>query len=130
MDYPTKHVPSSRQFDPGDFPVKAFKAQDGMEVRILYGSKRTGQQMTLEYRAIPDVDAEQFLDHYIEQRGTFGSWAMTADAGARKGWGGSYKALEVVKSGNRWRYAGPPKITSVYPGVSSVSVALIAVLVD
>ena len=130
MDYPIKHAPSSRQFDAGDFPVKAYKAQDGMEVRVLYGSKRTGQQLVLEYNAIPDTDAEQFLDHYIEQKGTFGAWAMTTDAGARRGWGGDYETLGVVGSGNRWRYAGPPKITSVYPGVSNVSIALTAVLVD
>lgn len=130
MEFPVKHAPSSRQFDAGDFPVKQFKAQDGMEVRILFGSKRTGQQMTLEYRAIPDTDAEQFLDHYIEQKGTFGAWAMTQTAGARRGWGGDYETLGVVTSGNRWRYSSPPKITSVYPGVSNVSIALTAVLVD
>ena len=130
MDYPVKHAPSSRQFDAGDFPVKAYKAQDGMEVRILFGSRRTGQQMTLEYRAIPDTDAEQFIEHYVEQKGTFGIWAMTQTAGARRGWGGDYETFGVVASGNRWRYASPPKITSVYPGVSNVSIALTAVLVD
>ena len=130
MDFPVKHAPTSRQFDAGDFPVKEYRAQDGMSVRILYGSKRTGQQMTLEYRAIPDTDAEQFLDHYFEQKGTFGAWAMTQDAGARRGWGGNYESLGVVESGNRWRYSSPPKLTSVYPGVSNVSIALTAVLVD
>lgn len=130
MDYPTKHAPSTREFGAGDFPVKQYLAQNGMSVRILYGSKRTGQQMTLQYSAIPDVDAEQFIEHYIEQKGTFGAWAMTLTAGARRGWGGDYETLGVVESGNRWRYASPPTLTSVYPGVSNVSISLVAVLVD
>ena len=130
MDYPVKHAPSSRQFDAGDFPVKQYIAQDGMSVRILYGSRRTGQQLSLQYSAIPDPDAEAFVQHYIEQKGTFGAWAMTLTAGARRGWGGDYETLGVVASGNRWRYAGPPKLTSVYPGVSNVSISLVAVLVD
>lgn len=130
MDYPVKHAPSSRQFDAGDFPVKQYTAQDGMSVRILYGSRRTGQQLSLQYSAIPDLDAQAFVEHYIEQKGTFGAWAMTLTAGARRGWGGDYETLGAVASGNRWRYAGPPTLTSVYPGVSNVSISLVAVLVD
>jgi hypothetical protein len=130
MDYPVKHAPSSRQFDSGDFPVKQYKAQDGMEVRILYGSKRTGQRLTLEYAALPDVDAEEFVQHYIEQKGTFGAWAMTEVSGAKRGWGGDYETIGAITSGNRWRYENPPRLTSVYPGVSNVSISLVAVLVD
>jgi len=53
MGFPTL-APSSRQFSLGEFPVKTFRAMDGYEVRLLYGSKLTKNQMSLTYNAIPD----------------------------------------------------------------------------
>jgi hypothetical protein len=33
--------PTSRDFKPGDYPIKAYNAQSGAEVRILYGDTRS-----------------------------------------------------------------------------------------
>ena len=56
-------VPTSRSFDAGDFPIKTFKAQNGTEVRILYGSNRTNMKMVLTYSNITDANAALFLNH-------------------------------------------------------------------
>ena len=63
-------TPTSRSFESGDYPVKTFKSQNGAEVRILYGDKRTNMKLSLSYANITDAEAEQFLDHFDEVQGT------------------------------------------------------------
>jgi hypothetical protein len=75
MAYPALR-PTSRDFDPGSYPVKSFRAQSGAEVRILYGSRRTDQALTLAYDNIPDSDAQQFVTHFDEVFGTFSTFAL------------------------------------------------------
>jgi len=128
MDFPNDLVPSSRQFNPGDWPVKSFKALDGAEVRILYGSKRTGMTLQLSYDNIRDQDAERFLDHYNDRKGTFLTFHFpTMQPAAKKGWVGNVDALGAGAWGNAWRYAEAPAVTNVRPGRSSVTVNLIGV---
>ena len=67
MDYPN-FAPSSRSFDAGKYPVKTYQAQDGKELRILYGNKPTNKVMELEYANIDDTDADQFFQHYLEMK--------------------------------------------------------------
>ena len=128
MDFPNI-APSSRQFNSGDYPVSSYKAVNGMEVRILRGSKRTGMSLQLTYAAITDQEADQFLNHYIQQVGTFSAfWLGTA--GAKKGWAGNPQSIGDPEFSNEWRYAQPVQVTSVYPGVSNVTVSLVGVLKD
>ena len=63
MDFPAL-TPTARSFESGDFPIKTFKAQNGAETRILYGSNRTNMKLQLTYANITDAQAEQFLDHF------------------------------------------------------------------
>ena len=86
-------VPSTRNFSPGDFPVKTFKSQSGAETRILYGSKRTGMKLALSYRNITDANAELFLDHYHEMKGTYTTFGVGSQTGAKEGWEGNADAL-------------------------------------
>jgi hypothetical protein len=128
MTFPSL-IPTSRAYDAGDFPVKAYKAQNGSEVRYLYGNKRTGMQLQLSYENIPDSSAQQFLDHFQQTYGTYETFLLgdnfnTAVAG---GWGGSPGALSAALYGNQWRYAEPPTVTAVYPGISTVTVKLVGV---
>jgi len=118
-------TPTSRSYSAGNWPVKSFNAQDGVEVRILYGSRRFGHGFQLKYENIADSVAEQFLQHYFEQQGTYGTFAISADT--VNAWEGS---ADFFNAGIRtqYRYAEPPVQTSVYPGVSTISVTLIASL--
>lgn len=124
MPFPSLR-PTSRTYESGDFPVRTYKSQSGVEARILYGSRRTGMSMSLSYDNIRDTQAEQFLDHYDETKGTY--FTFTLPAVVRTGWSGNGDAIDAP-SGNRWRYDGPPSVNSVRPGISSVSVKLIGVL--
>ena len=118
-------VPSTRNFSPGDFPVKTFKSQSGAETRILYGSKRTGMKLALSYRNISDANAELFLDHYHEMKGTYTTFGVGSQTGAKEGWEGNADALGADAWGSAYRYASPPKVTQVKPGISNVQVNLV-----
>jgi hypothetical protein len=124
MAYPTLQ-PTGRDFDPGSYPVKTFKSQSGAESRILYGSKRVDQQLALTYDNITDSQAEQFVTHFDEVRGSYETF--TLPSAVRAGWAASAATIDAV-SGAAWRYDAPPTITSIKPGVSSVQVKLVGVL--
>ena len=120
MAYPTL-APTGRSFSPGDYPIKTYQSQSGVETRILYGSKRTNMTLELSYDNITDADAQSFADHYDETKGSYLTFAI-ADA-VRSGWTGAPTTIDVV-SGAAWRYDGPPAITAIKPGVSTVQVRL------
>jgi len=119
-------VPTSRSFESGDYPVKTFKAQNGKEHRILYGSNRTNMKLSLSYANITDANAELFLDHFDEVQGTFGTFVIGLDA--REGWEGNKDAIGAQTHGNNYRYESPPQVAQVRPGISTVTVNLIGVL--
>ena len=127
MAFPEQYVPSSRQFVPGDWPVKSYQSLDGTEVRLLYGSRRTQMQLDLQYSNIADSVADAFIAHYGSTQGTYQSFPITSTANTFKGWEGASGSLNTA-SGNRWRYREPPKQESVRPGVSTVTVSLVGVL--
>ena len=122
--------PTGRVFDPGDFANTKYRSNSGAEFRILYGSKRTGMKMQLSYQNITDAQAEQFLDHFHSMQGTFQQFELTDGANSIKsGWKGSSNAIGAVAWGSQWRYESAPQLTSVYPGVSTVTVNLIGVTI-
>ena len=51
MAYPDIR-PTSRSFDPGNWPVRSYNAQNGAEVRLLYGSQRYNLKLQLSYQNI------------------------------------------------------------------------------
>lgn len=91
MPYPTDLKPTSRSFSAGDYPVKAFKSQNGAETRILYGNSRTDVKLQLSYENIGDASAELFLDHFDETKGTFSTFDLPV--GSLAGWSGNTDAL-------------------------------------
>ena len=121
-------APSSREYSDGDWPVKQYQAMDGYSVRVLYGSRQTGMRLNMVYQNIKDTEAEKFLEHFQQQKGTFIPFQFYAPDGPKKGWQGDDKYLGVSARYNRWRYAETPKIQSVMPGVSTVTVNLVSVL--
>ena len=128
-------APSSRNFNPGDFPVKTYRAQSGAETRVLMGSKRTGMTLGLTYRHITDAEAEQFLDHFHDMKGTYKTFDVViagVSPDVKSGWKGNPDALGAQgvdnALGNEYRYASPPKLTQVRPGISNVQVNLVGVL--
>jgi len=85
MDFPA-FVPSSRNYNLGDYAVRTFRAQSGAESRILYGDSRFGTTLELQYQNIADKNAETFMVHYENMKGTFKTFPITA--GVMGGWDG------------------------------------------
>ena len=124
MAFPTLQ-PTSRDFSPGDWPVKRYNSQSGAEIRILYGSRRTNAKLSLSYANISDANAQLFLDDYAAQYGTLRTF--TLPSATRTGWTGSDASLDAPPSA-AWRYEAEPQVQSVRPGRSSVTVSLVAVI--
>jgi len=124
MAYPTLQ-PTARAFTLGEYPIKSVQSQSGVETRILYGNKRSNMELDLSYDNISDSQAELFVTHYDQTKGEY--LTFTLPSAARAGWSASASTIDVV-SGAAWRYDGPPSITAVKPGVSSVRVKLKGVL--
>lgn len=124
MAYPTLQ-PASRNFSPGNYPVKTFRSQSGAETRLLYGNQRSGMTLELQYENISDSNAELFVTHFDQVLGTYQTFSLPA--AAKAGWNASASTLDVT-SATAWRYAEEPSITSVRPGLSTVQVKLIGVL--
>ena len=124
MAFPTLQ-PTSRDFSPGDWPIKRYNSQSGAEVRILYGSRRTNAKLSLGYDNITDANAQLFLDDYAAQYGTLRTF--TLPSAARTGWGGSSSSIDAPTSA-AWRYEDEPQVRAVRPGRSSVTVNLVAVI--
>jgi hypothetical protein len=117
-------APTARDFKPGNWPVKTYNAQSGAEVRILYGDTRTKMELSLSYDNVTDAQAEQFLTHYGEVKGTYLTFNLSS--GAKSGWGGTAAVIDAGQT-NKWRYADVPQVTAVRPGRSSVKVNLVGV---
>jgi hypothetical protein len=124
MAFPTLQ-PTSRDFSPGDWPIKRFNSQSGAEVRILYGSQRINAKISLGYDNISDANAQLFLDDYATQIGTLRTFDLPA--AVRTGWSGSAGSIDAPP-GAKWRYELEPAVRAVRPGRSSVTVNLVAVI--
>ncbi len=113
--------PSSREFRMGTYPTKVYRALSGATVKRSFGNRPYGYQLDLAFVNITDSVVTQILDHYNTTYGGFRRFplpdslfaGMTVDLKAR------------IQSPNsiEWEYVEPPSVTSVYPGISSVSVS-------
>jgi hypothetical protein len=128
MAFPTSIRPTSRGYSPGDYPVKTYNANNGAEVRILYGSAPFNMTLDLTYDNITDAQADQFLTHYYEVQGTYQTFEIPSTASTFAGWTGGADNLNRASSGAVWRYSEPPQQRTIRPGISTVSVRLVGVL--
>lgn len=128
MPYPALR-PTSRSYDPGNWPIRTYNAQSGVEIRLLYGSKRYNLRLSLTYANIADTKAVEFLTHFDETTGTFSTFTFSTSAriAIYDGWKGSDGAL-APPLGVDWRYESAPRVESVRPGISTVTVSLIGVI--
>ena len=117
-------APTSRSYDPGNWPVKTYSSQSGAEIRIRYGDKRFNAKLNLQYQNIKDTDADDFLAHFDAQFGSYSSFALSTQV--LTGWSGSN--FIPNQSVMKFRYSKAPTVVSVRPGVSTVSVELAGVI--
>ena len=122
--------PSSRRYSPGDYPQRQFQAQNGSVTTLRYGNKRSQSSLELTFSNISDADAVLILQNY-EAVTVADDWvtftAGDAAIGATTALA-NYFREDSVESGLHWRYAEPPSIESVRPGLSTVSVKFVGQL--
>lgn len=95
---------------------------------IRYGQKPYNAELTLTFANINDVDAARIVNHYEERMANFSSVTFTNTTGLA-GLGSTLSSqVSESESGLTWRYAEPPQVESVYPGISTVTCTFIGYL--
>ena len=132
VDFPNIK-PSSRTYTPGRYPQVEFVAQNGAKTVLRYGNKKVDAKLTLGFTNITDLEANQILNLYEEVNSDYDFIhfsSNTALAGINNS-SLSRKFGERDASGNtllRYRFDGPPTVTSVRPGRSNVQCKFVACL--
>ena len=138
IDFPPDlPAPSSRSYLPGSYPQVEFEAQNGVKTVIRYGKNRTGSSLTLSYNNISDDLAGHVISNYVAVMSVYdyvrfeGSKAIDGVEDTQAGSGFAlrkYMKEDPEFSAQKWRYDGPPQVTSVYPGRSNVECKFVACL--
>ena len=124
---PTNLVPSTRSYSPGEYPQVEFEAQNGVKTVIRYGKYRTGSSLTLGFNNISDVDAATILQNYQDVNSVWDEVTFNG-TGVVEGASSEMQSFFVERTELKWRYDGPPTVTSVYPGRSNVECKFVACL--
>ena len=120
--------PSSRSYNPGEYPQTKFEAQNGAKTIMRYGKNRVNATLTLGFSNISDADAALILANYEDVNSdwdyvTFNGGYATAGVTNTS----LLAYLRESGSGLKWRYSGPPSVTSSFKGrVMLVVVLLLA----
>ena len=122
--------PTSRSYSPGTYPSTDFESLDGTKTHLRFGNKRVNATLQLGFSNISDADAALILDNYEDVNGEWNY--VTFNRGfATSGMEPSdlYNYVrETGGSGLKWRYSGPPTVTSTFKGLSNVSCSFVACL--
>ena len=126
MNFPSL-VPSSRSYTPGQLPIRAYRTLSGAIWKRAFTNTRLGQTIKLQYENIPDTQAELIFAHFESVGGLFNRFALPVEV--FQGIGGGITTRLRAPVNIQWAYAQEPTITSVFPGISSVTVDLIGEVV-
>ena len=132
VDFPNIK-PTSRSYTPGRYPQVEFIAQNGAKSVLRYGDKKVDAKLTLGFTNITDSQANEILQKYEEVNSVYkfihfpsdSSMAGIQDETLR------FRFQERDTSNNtllRYRFDGPPTVTSVRPGRSNVQCKFVACL--
>lgn len=114
--------PSSRDIQPGQFPVKRFTTIAGTGFTRLYGSQPFNASIDLAFQNIGDAAVQSILDAFEAAYGATDDLALPELL-----WDGvSDRLRERLERDYLWRFAqqAPPQVRSVRRGISTVSVRL------
>ncbi len=125
--------PASRTFTPGTYPQTEFIAQNGAKTVIRYGNKQVDAKLTLGFTNITDSQANEILNLYEEVNSDYDfiHFPSTSALAGINNLALRRKFGERDLSGNtllRYRFDGPPTVTSVRPGRSNVQCKFVACL--
>ena len=121
-------VPSARSYTPGVFPETQFQAQNGSVVRVRYGNQRTNSQLSLTFANITDENAAEVLQNYVDVMENDNYAQFTASNVAAGAGTGLIPYIRETNSALKWKYASPPSVQCVKPGLSTVTCEFIGEL--
>ena len=124
---PTNITPSTRSYSPGEYPQGEFEAQNGVKTVIRYGKHRTGSSLSLGFDNILDSDAAAILKNYEDINSIWDEVSFTG-TNVINGADSTLQSYLIERTELKWRYDGPPEVTSVYPGRSNVQCKFVACL--
>ena len=131
-NFPYQVAPSSRSFEPGEYPQNVFESQNGSKTIIRYGNKAVNAKMKLGFTNVSDSDVYKIMNSYFDVNKDWSTIQFTENRGLQgiedpfirhlieTGIGG--------ESATKWRYSAPPSITSVQPGINNVTCSFVACL--
>jgi len=124
--------PASRSYIPGIYPQVEFTAQNGAKTVIRYGNKKVNAKLSLGFTNITDGEALQILDLYERVNSDYDYiefGPLNALAGVQPGFLVNNMAeIDINGVKLRYRFDGPPTVTSVRPGRSNVQCKFVACL--
>jgi hypothetical protein len=122
-------TPTNRSFSAPIYPVTVYRSQSGASRRRLWASQPSNARLSLTFNNISDANAAAILTCYSNARGSIDNLTLPAAV-----FSGTETALATFLSQSgtilKWHFAddSPPKVDSVAPGRSSVSLELTASL--
>lgn len=132
IPFPEGISPSSRSYKPGVFPVGEFTGLNGAVTVVQYGNRKSDSELRLEFRNISDAKAWEICQHYGEVNNGSGpngerNWAELSRETSIGPMAGVFdvdlsRAMCETRGNRRYRYAEPPELKSVFPGVCTVTV--------
>tara|TARA_A100000171_G_C2133651_1_gene148435 strand:- start:1271 stop:1687 length:417 start_codon:yes stop_codon:yes gene_type:complete len=131
IDFPNIK-PSSRSYTPGTYPQTEFVAQNGAKTILRYGNKPVNAKLTLGFTNITDSQANEILNKYEEVNSVYDYIEFTS-ANALAGVNTSSLVNNMAEEDSngvklRYRFDGPPTVTSVIDGISNVQCKFVACL--
>ena len=117
--------PSSRAWTPGSLPMRSFSTLSGYEARVLLGANSVGTSLSLAFSNLLEDQLLEIISHHSVAKGSFETFDLPDSVFA-----GMSNYGNVTPVSSQWRYASPPSIDWVAPGIGNVSVSLLAVASD
>jgi len=124
-------APTSRSFSPPRWPTNSTRSQSGVKTLRLWGSQPSDATLTLSFTNVSDATAFEFARAHRLAKGPITEVTLPENVFAGLG---SSLATEITNlattQGLRWFFPenDPPRITSVKPGRSSITVNLVGEL--
>lgn len=113
-------APTSRRITQGQYAVKRFTTISGIGTTRAYSSQPFNSSLDLEFGNLPDEKAATIISAYENARGSFAELTLPPEI-----WQGMEPGLRArLERDYSWRFAEQPVLTSVAPGVISMTVRL------
>ena len=125
-------VPTSRTYTPGRYPQVEFVAQNGAKTVLRYGNKKVDAKLTLGFTNITDSQVLEILDLYEDVNSDY-DFINFPSSSALAGINSSTLVNKMAETDSnitklRYRFDGPPTVTSVRPNRSNVQCKFVACL--